>query len=505
MMQPDYKKTLNHINGTNNDIINAIESNFNKAVEQISADGWYQQFEGNSLKETCNNVWRYIKLNVPYQEDGSVEQKIKLPARTIADAKNGIGTDCKSFALLSAAIMSKYAPVSFRYTSYRNDPTPTHVYCVVDGGRYIIDAVWKYPNSEKPYKYKYDHQMKISTLSGFTPDSKKVKVDQHSYDVLMQLRYAMQQQPVGSPMYHKLQQQFEVVSNELGLTNANLPIGKFKDSKFGKAVSKFGEFSPASLLVKAGKKLGPKLKKAKDDIKNDLSKKNKPEWASNKDYAKHLVKAVAPLFIEMRASFMLLLTINYRDLCNRILAKNASDPHSMERLWYVGFGGDPKALLAACESNKNKKALFGKPKSLNGVAIADAPSADQLNQANTALQSSSKDGAKAAALSATLGTAATAAATAAGLAGPQAAAVGAAAALAATIVAVFVKKIGKDNREFGDPDAQFDPNLDTDGDGIPDIDENESGDESGTGLTSNKTLLIGGAAAVALLLFMRKK
>ena len=134
MRIPDYKRTVHHIDGTNNDIINAIESNFNKAVEQISEDGWYQQFEGNSLKETCNNVWRYVKLNVPYQEDGSVEQKIKLPARTIADAKNGIGTDCKSFALLSAAIMSKFAPVAFRYTSYRNDPTPTHVYCVVDGG-----------------------------------------------------------------------------------------------------------------------------------------------------------------------------------------------------------------------------------------------------------------------------------------------------------------------------------------------------------------------------------
>jgi hypothetical protein len=486
-MQPDYKKTLNHINGTNNDIINAIESNFNKAVEQISADGWYKQFEGNSLKETCNNVWRYIKLNVPYQEDGSVEQKIKLPARTIADAKNGIGTDCKSFALLSAAIMSKYAPVSFRYTSYRNDPTPTHVYCVVDGGRYIIDAVWKYPNSEKPYKYKYDHQMKISTLSGFTPDSKKVKVDQHSYDVLMQLRNAIKQQPVGSDMYNKLSNQFNIVSNELGLTDPNLPIGKI-----GKG-----------FLKNTIKKAGFAIKKVAKDVKSTVV--DKPSWASKEDYVKHIAKVALPLFIEMRASFMLLLTVNYRDLCNRILAKEKSDPNSMSRLWYVGFGGDPKALLAACEANKKKKALFGKPKSLNGVAIADAPSADQLNQANTALQSSSKDGAKAAALSATLGTAATAAATASGLAGPQAAAVGAAAALAATIVAVFVKKIGKDNREFGDPDAQFDPNLDTDGDGIPDIQQNESGDESGTGLTSNKTLLIGGAAAIALLLFMPKK
>jgi hypothetical protein len=372
----------------------------------------------------------------------------------------------------------------------------------VDGGRYIIDAVWKYPNSEKPYKYKYDHNMKISTLSGL--GQKKVKIDKHSYDVLMQLRYAMQQQPVGSPMYHKLQQQFEVVSNELGLNDPTLPIGKFGDkfreSKLGKGLNKIADFQN-----NAFKKLGAKIKKAEKDIQNDLSFKNKPEWASKKDYAKHLVKAVAPLFVEMRASFMLLLTINYRDLCNRILTKNANDPHSMERLWYVGFGGDPKALLAACEANKKKKPLFGKPKSMNGVAISDAPSADQLNQANTALQSSSKDGAKAAAISATLGTAATAAATAAGLAGPQAAAVGAAAALAATIVAVFSKKIGKDNRELGDPDAQFDPNLDTDNDGIPDIEESNEETGEGTGLLNNKTLLIGGAAAVALLLFMRKK
>lgn len=476
MMQPDYKKTLHHIDGTNSDIINAIESNFNKAVEQISADGWYKQFEGVSLKDTCNNVWRYIKLNVPYQEDGSVEQKIKLPARTIADAKNGIGTDCKSFALLSAAIMSKFAPVAFRYTSYRNDPTPTHVYCVVDGGRYIIDAVWKYPNSEKPYKYKYDHNMKISTLSGL--GQKKVKIDKHSYDVLMQLRNAMKKQPVASPMYHKLQQQFNVVSDALGLTDPNLPIGKTN-------------LGLANLFNKATQKVAPKLKKAFTDVKSSVSKKDKPSWASNSDYAKHIVKAVAPLFIEMRAAFMLLLTVNYRDLCNRILAKEKSDPNSMARLWYVGFGGDPKALFAACEANKKKKALFGKPKSktMSGVAIADDPSTN----------------AKSAALSASLGTAATAAATAAGLAGPQAAAVGAAAALAATIVAVFSKNIGPDSRELNDPDAQFDPNLDLNGDGIPDMEA--SGEEMGEGtkLLNNKTLLIGGAAAVALLLFMRKK
>mgnify|MGYP000679809457 CR=1 FL=1 len=493
MRMPEYKRTVHHIDGTNNDIINAIESNFNKAVEQISGDGWYQQFEGNSLKETCNNVWRYVKLNVPYQEDGSIEQKIKLPARTIADAKNGIGTDCKSFALLSAAIMSKFAPVAFRYTSYKNDPTPTHVYCVVDGGRYIIDAVWKYPNSEKPYKYKYDHNMKISTLSGFELD-KKVKIDKHSYDILLQLRNAIQQQKVGSPMYNKLQQQFEVVSTELGLKDATLPIGKVN-------------LGLANLFSKAAKKIGPKIKKASEDIKHDLSKKDKPEWASNKDFAKHVVKAVAPLFVEMRASFMLLLTINYRDLCNRILEKEKNDPNSMARLWYVGFGGDPKALFAACEANKKKKALFGKPKTMHGIAIADdaktAATTEALTKANAALTSGSgPDAAKAAALSASLGTAATAGAAALGLAGPQAAAVGAAAALAATIVATFVKHIGKDSRELSDPDASFDPNLDTDGDGIPDIKENGTGE---TGLASNKTLLIGGAAAVALLLFMRKK
>jgi hypothetical protein len=495
MRQPEYKRTLHHINGSNNDIINAIESNFNKAVKQVSEDGWYKQFEGNTLKETCNNVWRFIKLNVPYQEDGTEEQKIKLPARTLADAKNGIGTDCKSFALLAAAILSKYAPVSFRYTSYRNDPTPTHVYCVVDGGRYIIDAVWKYPNSEKPYKFKYDHKMKISTLSGFAPE-KKVKIDKHSFDVLMQLRNAMQKQPVGSPMYHKLQQQFNVVSDALALTDPNLPIGKTN-------------LGIANLFNRATKKIAPKLKKAVADVKSSVSKKDKPSWASNTDYAKHIVKAVAPLFVEMRASFMLLLTVNYRDLCNRILAKEKSDPNSMARLWYVGFGGDPKALFAACEANKKKKALFGKPKSIHGITITgeidDAKSqktADSLTKANTALQSGGGDAAKAAALSASLGTAATAGAAALGLAGPQAAAVGAAAALAATIVATFVKHIGKDSRELGDPDASFDPNLDVDGDGIPDIQENK---EESSPLLSNKTLLIGGAALVGLFFFMKKK
>ena len=347
----------NYKDGTNNNIIKVLENSFYTAVEDVKKDDFYKYFAGDTLEDTAYNVWKYVKDNVEYREDGLKFQRIKLPGALL---HYGYG-DCKSMSLFCAAVLSFYAPdkVGFRYVSYRNDPTPTHVYCIIKlrNKTIIIDPVWHNFNSSKDYKYKIDKIMTIQTLSGI----KSTKVDKQTYDTLLQLRNAIKQQEVGSPMYNTLNRMFNSVASAAELDSPDLPIGGLK-----------------SFIKKTETKVKGAIKKATADIKGDI--KNKPSWASQGDYVKHLAKKAFPLFIEMRTAFMLLLTVNYRNLCNRILDKEKSDPNSMARLWYVGFGGDPKALLAACEANKKKKPVFGKPKKGLG-AMTD----EQLTQTTAAL------------------------------------------------------------------------------------------------------------------------
>lgn len=159
--------TTHYTNGSNSDIQKVLESSFPDAVNNVRQNNYYLKFKGSTAKDIAENVWYFLKNNVTYKADG-FHQKIKLPARLV----NSEG-DCKSLSLFASAIMYCYFPenVFLRYTSYRNSNVPTHVYCVVKIGanEIIIDPVWHYFNSEKPYTFKKDIKMKISTLSGLDP------------------------------------------------------------------------------------------------------------------------------------------------------------------------------------------------------------------------------------------------------------------------------------------------------------------------------------------------
>ena len=118
-MKAEYKNVINYHDGLNQDIIKVLESNFEKAKKQTQ--NFCEQFLGNNMLESCENVWNYVKNNIPYKADGQAEQKIILPARMVERAEQGIGADCKSFALFCAANISNLYPdadVNFRYTCF---------------------------------------------------------------------------------------------------------------------------------------------------------------------------------------------------------------------------------------------------------------------------------------------------------------------------------------------------------------------------------------------------
>ena len=150
-----------YIDGDNYQLRQIIFANTPKAIQQCKSIA--QKFKGATEMDTCRNIFDFLKNDIKYVADGS-HQKVKLPSALLREK---VG-DCKSYSLFTGAILSNLGiPWKYVLVSYREDPTPTHIYVVTDSG-IIIDAVWGIFNSEKTPTHKYYHKpdMRISTITG---------------------------------------------------------------------------------------------------------------------------------------------------------------------------------------------------------------------------------------------------------------------------------------------------------------------------------------------------
>lgn len=328
---PDYKKKVEYVNGYNNDIQRVLERNFIAARRSVEKNDFYKQFKGRNLKETAANVWNYLKNNVRYKEDGTEEQKIKMPPRLLADGEG----DCKSYSLFACAVLSHYAPVNFRYTSYRNDPTPTHVYCIVDN-KYIVDAVWHSFNEEKPYTYKYDKKMKISTLSGL---KNKVRIHPETYSLISYFDKERRKYPKGSQNRALMDLYFSSYA-KYGVDQAkkkgevDLTVSTGVDNLFNKALSSANKKVPVGIGAA------------------------KPSWATGKDKTAHVATIALPPMVASRAAFLALSELNAFGIIDQLFAAEKAKPLSVSRWWYRS-GGDPDKLWKHLTDNRKNKPFFG--------------------------------------------------------------------------------------------------------------------------------------------------
>lgn len=137
-------------NGSNRDIRNVLENGQIMDIAVAQTKNIAKKFEGKTPKDTYFNIWKFLKNNIRYKEDGIEQQNIKLPSRLLRD---GVG-DCKSYSLFTAAILKNLGiPCYWTYASYNSNPTPQHVY-ITTSDNYIIDGVWNGFNSEKAPTHK---------------------------------------------------------------------------------------------------------------------------------------------------------------------------------------------------------------------------------------------------------------------------------------------------------------------------------------------------------------
>jgi hypothetical protein len=146
---------------TNKDLRNAIEKAYPFACKQLESKVLARKLRGRTDQETARNIFNWVVTNIKYNKDGA-NQIVRLPSG-ILRTKEG---DCKSMSLLIASLLANNGITpTFIYTSYRPDPTPSHIYVEMQDGT-ILDAVWRRFNSEKTPTHKYKKIMDISYLSG---------------------------------------------------------------------------------------------------------------------------------------------------------------------------------------------------------------------------------------------------------------------------------------------------------------------------------------------------
>lgn len=160
-----HTSSLKVVEGTTGDIMRVVLDCYKTKNNQVK--NFAPHLKGSTVRQTCHNIWDFVKENIRYKVDPEGQQWIKEPARVWVDKV----CDCKSYSVFIASCL-RHLGINgmFRFVSFdANNSTPTHVYIVVPnaGKEIVIDCVLKKFNQEEPYQYKHDYCMtRISQLAG---------------------------------------------------------------------------------------------------------------------------------------------------------------------------------------------------------------------------------------------------------------------------------------------------------------------------------------------------
>lgn len=159
--------------------------------------------KGDTIYETCRNIWDFIYAYIQYQEDEDGVEQIRRPLRTWSDRSQGVDCDCMSVFASSILQNLKY-PHLFRITKYEK-PEFQHVYVIVPTNGSIngfdtyitIDGVIDGFNKEKHFSANKDFDamngMPIQLLNGL--GHAVSDTDGLVYNFLVDQEKLMQQNP----------------------------------------------------------------------------------------------------------------------------------------------------------------------------------------------------------------------------------------------------------------------------------------------------------------------
>ena len=166
--------------GNTQDIMTVIKEADSRAAKLRLTRRFAPLLRGANDRLTCQNIWNFVKQNIPYKADSAGYERVRLPNKCIHDAaKIGNGGDCKTFSVLIADLCREHGiEFQYDYISQKENKKIHHVYgfATLDNGRKVIlDAVHTAFDSEPYYKFKLTvpsvglRQNTEGGVSGFTP------------------------------------------------------------------------------------------------------------------------------------------------------------------------------------------------------------------------------------------------------------------------------------------------------------------------------------------------
>lgn len=356
---------LSHNNAITGDIIEVLNGATVKAINDTKQ--FAKEFKGLNCLESAENVWNWVKINIPYLRDPEGKQIIQQPSALV---RNKNGGDCKSFSLLIGSLLYNLGcnNVRLRYVSYKNDNIPTHVYCIFtyNGVDIPVDGVIDTFNFENKKNFKIDYKMNVYELSGFTDQMKndlnyyyKVyqKVNKNtlcSHLLLKKMQELKNQNQVPLILttkqfeyytkrlqfhknYHEKRKHtnicYQLILEEINNLNNNKLVGYIAEDIADNEIGKFS-FKDLSL-----KNLSKEVKKGVQKIKK-------------------FALAIP------RNAFLGLVAVNALNVGGRIRVANVD---KVKDLWENKFGGDFNSLKKAVnnglkkgfEKNKHKGEMYG--------------------------------------------------------------------------------------------------------------------------------------------------
>lgn len=158
------KVTVTHQDGDTSDIIATILAADEQAAQFTKE--FAQSLKGATQRESCYNIWHFVRHNITYVRDAPGNEKIQSPGRLWATKKG----DCKSFSVFEASCLRNLGiPYTYRFTAYNGATEYGHVYIVAhtDQGDVIMDAVHTRFDDQVAYTKKKDHHVG-GGIHGFT-------------------------------------------------------------------------------------------------------------------------------------------------------------------------------------------------------------------------------------------------------------------------------------------------------------------------------------------------
>lgn len=315
-------KVTAHNEGNTKDIMYSLVSAAPAAVNQYEALPNNLKFippQTDDFRIIGKSACRYIRNLVKYKIDPWGVQNIQLPERLI---ENGSG-DCKSLSLFLYAVLTSLGyKAGFRFARYRENGSFTHVYNYAfdnKGKLFTFDACTRSFDEIKPIE-KYD--MEINYIAGAPVITRR---NSGVRRVIIQSR---------KPRLVDLLQDDRVLDSQPKLQG----IGKKK---------KKGKFKD---------KLKAVVNKAKEQGRNVVNKVGKAVKTT----------ALAPA----RGPFLVLVNVNFRGIAKRLNKLRTKSQKKLEEFW-LKLGGDIDALNQAIDKGKSKKPFLGERKGVKGLDLID--------------------------------------------------------------------------------------------------------------------------------------